>query len=74
MAKAPLMAAAEVYFDPQANYSGLTGAWRARLKDNHAIHDCAEGPAAVMRKLVVTAASHGYPLSAADYEITGRTP
>lgn len=66
------MIAVQAYYDENAVYGGLAGAWRARLRDNHGIHDAGGTRAEAVARLVVTAASHGYSADPADYQVTGQ--
>jgi hypothetical protein len=62
--------AVQAYYDPQAVYASQAGAWRARLRDNHGIHDAGHTRAEAVARLVVTAATHGYSADPAAYQIT----
>lgn len=64
------MIAVEAYEDKNAVFGGRQGAWRARLRDNHAIHDAGGTKAEAVARLVVTAATHGYPADPASYQTT----
>lgn len=57
----------EVYFDENGVYGGQEGCYRARLKNNHGIHDAGRTPEEAFGALIITAASHGYSANRSDY-------